>query len=326
MKATLRRRFGSPQQITLEEVPQPIPATDEVLVKVHATTVNRTDCANLTAQPFIMRFVLGLRRPRQPILGTDFAGEVVEVGKGVTSLQVGDKVFGFNDTSMASQAEYLASKANQVYRIPAGIDYPTAAASLEGAHYAYAFLERVNIQSGQRILINGATGAIGSALLQFIRPYDVHITATANTPNLDRIRALGADELIDYTQEDFTQRGASYDFIFDTVGKSSFAKCKKLLTPKGIYISSEAGPMAQNVWLTLWTKLTRKKVLFPVPFKTEQSIPFIIKHLEQGVFTPLIDRSYALDDIVRAYEYVLTGQKVGNVVVRVVDEGGGVES
>lgn len=320
MKATLRRRYGSPKQISIEDLPQPIPKADEVRVKVHATTVNRTDCANLTAKPFIMRFVLGVFNPRQPVLGTDVAGDVVATGKAVKELQVGDRVFGFNDIGMGSQAEYLTVKVKQLYRIPSRIDPTTAAASLEGAHYAYAFLKRVNIQPGQRILIHGASGAIGSALLQFLRPYDIHITVTCNTAAIATIQALGPNTVIDYTQEEFTNRKNQYDFIFDAVGKSTFGRCKPLLTAKGIYISSEAGPLARNVWLTLWTKFTHQKVLFPVPFKPAQSIPFIMKHLEQGTFTPVIDRTYSLEEVVRAYAYVLTGQKTGNVILRIAEE------
>jgi len=317
MKASIRRKYGSPNQIKIESVEKPIPKDNEVLIKVHATTVNRTDCANLTAQPFIMRFVLGLFSPRQIILGTDFAGEVVSIGKNVQSFSIGDKVFGFNDTGAGSQAEYMTATVENVFPIPQNIDYKQAAASLEGASYAYSFIHKVNIQSGQKILVNGATGGIGSALLQFARQYDVQITATCNTKNIHLIQSLGADKIYDYTKEDFTNDSDKYDFIFDAVGKSTFGKCKPLLKEKGVYISSELGPYSQNIFYPMLTSMSGKKVIFPIPYGKEKTIPYISNLLGEGKFKPVIDREYALEDIAKAYEYVMTGQKTGNVLITI---------
>lgn len=229
MKAAIRRNYGHPDQIKIESVDPPVPKEDEVLIKVHATTVNRTDCANLTAEPFIMRFVLGMFSPRQIILGTDFSGEIISKGEQVKSFDVGDKVFGFHDTGSESQAEFITVTEENLFSIPENIDYKQAVASLEGAHYAYTFIQKGNIQQGQNILVNGATGAIGSALLQFVRQYDVTITATCNTKNKELIQSLGADKIYDFTHEDFTKDSEQYDFIFDAVGKSTFGKCKPLL-------------------------------------------------------------------------------------------------
>lgn len=318
MKACLRRRYGSPNQIKIENIEKPIPKENEVLIRVHATTVNRTDCANLTAKPFIMRFVLGLFKPRKIILGTDFAGEVIALGKNVKSFRIGNKVFGFNDTGSESQTEYLTTTAENLFLIPKKIDYKEAAASLEGAHYAYTFIHKVNIKSGQKILINGATGGIGSALLQFVRTYDVKIAATCNTKNIKRIQSLGADKIYDYTKEDFTKDNDKYDFIFDAVGKSTFGKCKSLLTENGVYISSELGPYSQNVLYAVSTSIFgTKKVIFPIPYSKRITIPYIINMLENGKFNPIIDREYLLEDIVQAYLYVLTGEKTGNVIINV---------
>jgi len=253
MKASIRRKYGSTNQINIENIEKPIPKDNEVLIKVYATTVNRTDCANLTAKPFIMRFVLGFYRPRKIILGTDYAGKVISIGKNVNTISIGDKVFGFNDTGSESQAEYTTTTVENLFPIPEKIDYKQAAASLEGAHYAYSFIHKVNIKSGQKILINGATGGIGSALLQFVRQYNVKITATCNTKNIKLIESLGADKIYDYTKEDFTDDNDKYDFIFDAVGKSTFGKCKSLLKEKGIYISSELGPYSQNIFYPLLT-------------------------------------------------------------------------
>ncbi len=318
MKASIRRKYGSSNQIKIENFEKPIPKDSEILIKVCATSVNRTDCAILTAQPFIMRFVLGLFKPRKIILGTDFAGEVVSIGKNVESFKVNDKVFGFNDTGSESQAEYITSTEESLFPIPENINYKQAAASLEGAHYAYTFVHKVNIQSGQRILINGATGGIGSALLQFVKQYNVKITATCNTKNVKLIKSLGADKIYDYTKEDFTSDKEKYDFIFDAVGKSTFGKCKPLLKEKGIYISSELGPYSQNLFYAITTSNSNnKKVIFPLPYSTKKTIPYITELLKKEKFRPVIDREYLLEDITLAYEYVLSGEKTGNVIINV---------
>ena len=297
MKASIRRRYGQPNQIKIEETEELLPKDDEVLIRVYATTVNRTDCANLTAKPFIMRFVLGLFNPRKIILGTDFAGEIVTTGKNIKSFNVNDKVFGFSDTGSESQAEYITTAVENVFPIPKNVDYKQAAASLEGAHYAYSFLHKVNIKSGQNILINGATGGIGSALLQFLKQYDVKITATCNTKNIKLIKSLGANKILDYTKEDFTNDNDKYDFIFDTVGKSTFGKCKSLLKETGIYISSELGPYSQNLFYPILTSISNKKVIFPIPYSKQKTIPYMSELLETERFKPVIDREYLLEDI-----------------------------
>lgn len=318
MKASIRRKYGSSNQIKIEDIEKPIPKDNEVLIRVYATTVNRTDCANLTAKPFIMRFVLGFFKPRKIILGTDFAGEVLSLGKNVKSFRIGDKVFGFNDMGSESQAEYITIVDSDLFLIPENINYKQAAASLEGAHYAYTFIHKVNIQSGQKILINGATGGIGSALLQFVKQYDVQITATCNTKNVNLIKSLGAVKIYDYTKEDFTDDKEKYDFIFDAVGKSTFGKCKPLLKEKGIYISSELGPYSQNLFYAITTSISNnKKVIFPVPYSTKKTILYIMELLKKEKFKPVIDREYLLEDISLAYEYVLSGEKTGNVIINV---------
>ena len=317
MKASIRRKYGSPNQIKVESIDKPIPKDHEVLIKVYATTVNRTDCANLTAKPFIMRFVLGLFKPRKTILGTDFAGKVESTGENVKSFSTGDKVFVFIDTGAQSQATYIITKVENLFLIPEKIDYKQAAASLEGASYAYTFIQKTNIKSGQDILINGATGGIGSALLQFVRQYDVNITATCNTKNIELIESLGADNIYDYTIKDFTKENDKYDFIFDAVGKSTFGKCLTLLKEKGIYISTELGPYSQNIFYSLLTLVLSKKVIFPTPYSTEKTIPYICNLLENGKFNPVIDREYAFEDISKAYEYVIKGQKIGNVLIKI---------
>lgn len=319
MKAAVRRIYGIPQIIKIEEVEKPVHRNDEVLIRVYATTVNRTDCAILTAKPFIMRFMLGLSKPKKIILGTDFAGKVEAVGKNITSLNVDDNVFGFKDTGLESQAEYLVTRPDgKIFKTPENIDYKKAAASLEGAHYAYAFVHKVNIQSGQRILINGATGAIGSALIQFVKQYDVKITATCNTKNIELIQSLGADKIYDYTKEDFTNDNEKYDYIFDAVGKSTFGKIKPLLKKQGVYISSELGPYSQNIFFALFTSFrSKKKVIFPLPYNIRKTIPYIYGLLKQEKYVPVIDQEYPFENISKAYEYVITGEKTGNVIINV---------
>lgn len=320
MKASIRRNYCSPSQLKIEQIEKPIPKDDEVLIKVCATTVNRTDCANLTAKPFIMRFVLGLFKPRKIVVGTDFAGEVVSIGKNVNSTKIGDRVFGFNDTGVGSQAEYLATSLNNIFVIPKNIDFKLAAASLEGAHYAYSCIHKVNIETGHSILINGATGGIGSALLQLVRQYNVQITATCNTKNIELIKSLGADKIFDYTKEDFTNKPEKYDFVFDTVGKSTFGKCKSILNKNGVYISSELGPYSQNFFYPLLNSISKKKVMFPIPLNTRKTIPYITSQLEKGNFKPVIDREYLLEDISKAYDYVIKGLKTGNVLINLNNE------
>jgi len=318
MKASIRRRYCSPNQIKIEDITKPIPKDNEVLIKIHSTTVNRTDCANLTAKPFIMRFVLGMIKPRKIILGTDFSGEIVALGKNINSFKIKDRVFGFNDTGSESQAEYIIKADKDIFPIPKNINFKQAVASLEGSHYAYSFIHKVNIQSGQSILINGATGGIGSALLQFIKQYKVKITATSNTKNLELIKSLGANKVYDYTKENFLNDKEKYDFIFDTVGKSTFGKCKPLLKENGIYISSELGPYAQNIFYAITTSIiNNKKVVFPIPYSTEKTIPYIIELLKKEKFNPIIDREYLLKDIALAYEYVLSGEKTGSVIINI---------
>ncbi len=317
MKAVDCTRYGPPEVLQLKEVEKPIPKDNEVLIKVHAATVNRTDTAILRAKPFFVRLFTGLFKPKNPILGTEFAGHIEAVGKNVTSFKVGDKVFGFNDTGFGSHAEYMTIIEDKALTtIPNNITYEQAAASTEGAHYAYNFINKVKIQAGQQVLVNGATGGIGSAMVQLLRYFGVNVTAVCNEKNFDLVKSLGAGRLIDYTKEDFTKDDQEYDFVFDAVGKSSFGKCKKLLKPGGVYISSELGYMAQNIFFSLITPIIgNKKVKFPLPIDTKGSVLFIKKLIEEGKFKTVIDRKYPIEQIVEGYKYVEKGQKIGNVVI-----------
>lgn len=317
MKAIVHTRYGSPDVLEFRDVPKPTPGAREVLVKVHAATVNRTDCGVLRGKPYIVRLFTGLFGPVKQISGTDFAGVVEEVGSEVTTFKPGERVFGFNDDGLRSHAEYLViHEGKGIASMPEGLSFTQAAASLEGAHYFYNFALKVKIDPGDNILLNGATGAIGSAGVQILKHFGARVTAVANTPNLELVRSLGADDVIDYLKEDFTRSEGQFKYIFDAVGKSSFGKCKHLLVPGGVYMSSELGPGAENVYLPLTTAITGgKRVFFPLPLNIRRSIAFIKGMIENGEFRPVIDRTYLLEQTAEAFRYVETGQKTGNVVV-----------
>lgn len=322
MKAAIYTKYGAPIELQIKEVPKPSPKDDELLIRVHAATVNRTDCAMLRAKPDIIRLMLGLFKPKNPILGTDFAGVIEEVGSEVTRFKVGDKLFGFNDTGISSHAEYLCiPQDNFMASIPKGVSFEQATASIEGAHYAQNFINKVQIRPSDKILVNGATGAIGSAMVQLLVAIGIKVTATANTENQELIQSLGAQKVIDYTKEDFTKLKEQYNFVFDSVGKSTFGKCKDILKKGGIYISSEMGPGGQNLFYALFTPLFRgKKVVFPYPHKHQESIDLVKQLMVNGKFKSLIDRTYPLEKIKEAFTFAETGEKIGNLILKIKKE------
>lgn len=317
MKAVTRTKYGPPNVLEVKSIEKPIPKNNEILIRVHATTVNRTDCGILTGKPYIIRAFVGLSKPRDLVPGTDFAGQIEAIGKAVSEFKVGDRVFGLYDEGLRSQAEYMTIREDKALtKIPDGVSYAAAVASAEGAHYAHNFIDKVPLKKGDKVLVYGATGAIGTSAVQILKHMGAYVTAVGNTPNMEMIKSLGADKTYDYQKEDFTQDDERYNFVFDAVGKSSFPICKHLLLPKGIYISSELGPGAQNLYLpiTTWVK-GGKRVIFPFPHSCKRSILFMAKLLEQEEFRPVIDRSYPIEKVVEAYDYVLTGQKTGNVIL-----------
>jgi len=243
---------------------------------------------------------------------------VEEVGSDVTKYKVGDKVFGFHDEGIQSQAEYLALAEKQTFPMPNNVSFEQAAASLEGVHYALNFMDKVNIQPGKKVLVYGATGSIGSALVQLLKYYGMHVTAVCGTEHLEVIGALKPDRLIDYKKEDYWKEDLVYDVVFDAVGKSSFAQSKPVLSKKGAYISSELGENSENIYLSLFTPLGMgKRVKFPLPRNISKSIKTITPIIEEGKYKPLIDKVYPFEKIIEAYLYVEKGFKVGNVVIRI---------
>ena len=320
MRAAVHVRYGPPDVVRIADVAKPTAGDHEVLVRVHATTVNRTDCGFLSGKPWFVRFFSGIRRPKATVLGCEFAGVVEAIGRGVTAFAVGDHVFGFSEWRFGGQAEYLTMPEDgPIATMPANVTFEEAACSTEGSHYALSMITKAKIVSGQHVLVNGATGAIGSAAVQLLKRLGVVVTAVCATQHVELVRGLGADRVIDYTAEDFTQDAQTYDVVLDAVGKSSFGRCKRLLRPRGIYVSSDLGFLAQNPVLGLVTPLFRgKRVLFPIPPKyTRARVNGFKQMLEAGEFRPVIDRRYALDQIVEAYRYVESGQKIGNVVIDV---------
>lgn len=325
MKAAVCTKYGPPERLEVTEVEKPTPGDNELLVKVHTATVTRTDCGFLRGKPFITRFFSGMLKPKHTILGEEFAGEVESIGKDVTGFQVGDRVFGYNgynESRIGAQAEYTVIDADAaVTTIPDGMSFEEAAPSNEGVHYAYMCIRRFGLTPESKVLINGATGGIGSAAVQLCKYFDAEVVAVCDEDRSDLVRSLGADRIIDYTKEDFTERDETFDVIFDAVGKSSFFECERLLKPGGVFTATDLGPYLSNPLLALWTRVFGSfrgmEVLFPIPSHSREDIEFFKQRIVDGDFEPVIDRTYPIEDIVDAYRYVEKGEKTGNVVITV---------
>lgn len=320
MKAVVYTEYGPPGFLRITDIEKPVPEADEVLIKVHFSTVNRTDCGFRSARYVISRAVTGLLRPKYTVSGSEFAGEIAGVGSAVTAYKVGDRVFGFDDVRGGAHAEYVTKPADGPFTImPDGFGYDELAPAGEGATYALNVIRAACMKEGQRAMVYGASGAIGSAAVQILKHLGAEVTAVCGSKNVERVRVLGADAVIDYETEDFTKVDGTFDLVFDAVGKSSYGVCKHLLTPKGIYYSSELGRGGQNPLLALWFGVTgSRKVIFPIPRINKENMDYIRGLIETGAYKPLIDRTYDMNEIVEATEYVETGQKTGNVVVRVI--------
>jgi NADPH:quinone reductase-like Zn-dependent oxidoreductase len=299
MRAAVRTEYGGPEVVRFVEVPEPVPKAGELLVRVHATTVNRTDCAYRSGKPWVNAAYCGWPRPRVKILGSEYAGVVEAVGPGVTSFGVGDRVFGFVDGRPGAHAELVSARADKlVATIPDSWSFAEAAPGMEGAHYAMAFPRVAGIRAGDRVLVHGATGAIGSALVQLLVADGVEVTAVCDQPlPVD----LGASEVVE----------GPYDAVFDAVGKSSYAEYEHVLGPRGSYVSSEPGRRGQNLWLAAFSR----RVHFPFPRANPEVAARIRALMASGAFRPLVDRSYPFAELREAYAYVDAGRKLGNVVV-----------
>jgi NADPH:quinone reductase-like Zn-dependent oxidoreductase len=319
MRAVVHNKYGPPDVLRIEEVERPVPKEDEVLVQIHATTVNRTDCHIRKADPFIWRlFGAGFRRPKQRLSGSDFAGEVVAVGPDVSDFAVGDHVFGTSGYRFGAHAEFICMKQSaRIAHKPSGMTFEEAAAIPDGALAALTFLRRVDAREGQRIVVYGASGAMGTAAVQLAKHFGAEVTAVCNTQNVELVRSLGADEVIDYLQEDFTKNDETYDVVFDAVGKHSFRRSRRALKPNGVYLATDLGFMWHVPALALWSRwFGDRKLLFPLgPPTTKEDVVFLKELVEAGEYNAVIDRRYPLEDVAEASRYVETGQKTGNVVL-----------
>ena len=315
MRAVVYDRYGPPEVLRLEDVERPVPKEDEVLVKIHATTVNRTDCGWRTAKPFIARYFIGLLKPKRKILGMELAGEVEALGAAVTEFKVGDHVFGVK--GFGAHAEFVCIReSGPLAHKPADMTFEEAAAVCDGASIALSCLGPADLRQGRKILIYGASGSIGTAAVQLAKHFGADVTAVCNTKNVELVRSLGADQVIDYLQEDFTKNGKTYDVIFDAVGKHSFRRCRRSLNPGGIYLETDLGFMWHVPILALLTRrIGNKKVTLGMAKYRKQDVLFLKELIEAGKYRAVIDRRYPLEDVVEATRYVETEQKTGNVVL-----------
>ncbi len=331
MKAIVFIEYGSPDVLKLKEVAKPTPKDNEILVKVHATPVNYGDLmarnfGNLTSSEFNMpaplylpaRMSFGWNKPKINILGSELAGEVEAVGKDVTKFKAGDQVFAYLGMNMGANAEYVClPEAGTVALKPVNLSYEEASTLPYGAIMATSLLGRANIQRGQKVLINGASGGIGSMAVQLAKHFGAEVTGVCGTPRLEFVKSLGADKVIDYTKEDFTQNGETYDLIFDILGRSSFSKLKRSLKPNGIYLLASFKMKA--LLQMLWTSITgsKQKVICAFANETPESLVFVKKLVEEGKIKAIVDKSFPMEQAAEAHRYVEQGHKQGNVIITI---------
>jgi NADPH:quinone reductase-like Zn-dependent oxidoreductase len=320
MKAIVCTAYGPPEVLQLQEIPKPIPKANEVLIKIHAGGVSPSDCAFRKGDPFLVRLIYGLYKPRLSTQGVEFAGEIVAVGKRVTEFVVGDQVFGMSPDTFGAHAEYLCLREDKPLAIkPTNVTHAEMAGITDGATTALTFLRDVaKVKAGQRVLINGASGAVGAYGVQLAKYYGAEVTGVCSGANVELVKSLGADRVIDYTRTDFTRSGQVYDVIFDAVGKRSFGECKNALTPNGLYLSTV--PTWGVLTSVLWTALFgRKKAKFVTAglMQNRDNLNFIATLVEAEDLKAVIDRTYPMEEIVEAHRYVDTGHKKGNVILAI---------
>lgn len=323
MKAVVYDHYGPPDVLRIEDVERPLPKEGELLVRVRATTVTRSDAhtreANRSNGPFVMaisRLVSGWNHPRRRILGTEVAGDVVALGESVRDFAVGDEVFGNTGFGFGCHAEYVCVPATLSARKPANVTFEECAPTTDGPLNCLWCFRNAQLRKGETILVFGASGSIGTAGVQLARELGAHVTAVCNTKNVELVRSLGAEEVIDYLEQDFTENGKKYDLIFDAVGKLSFGRCKASLGPGGRYLATDH---LRNVVLALWTRpFGDKKVIFAIPPRyRKDDLLFVRGLIETGKYRAVIDRTYPLEHVVEATRYVATAQKTGNVVLTI---------
>ncbi len=323
MRAVVQDRYGPPSVLHIEEVPTPVLGDDEVLVRVRASTVSQSDTHLRAANPFIWRLLMGFRRPRVRTLGVEFAGEIAAVGASIREFQVGDRVFG-GPRSFGAHAEFICiNETGPIALMPTGMSFEDAAAVCDGTNEALATLRAAKIRSGMRIAIYGASGSLGTAAVQIAKHYGAHVTAICNAKNVELVRSLGPDEVIDYTVEDFTRNADGFDAIIDAVGKYAYHWGRRGLRPGGIYVETDLGPhkldTLVNLVLTRW--FGTRRLVFAGGFRNKEDILLAKALIEAGEYRPVIDRRYPFEQVAEAHAYVETWQKTGNVVLTVSDGG-----
>lgn len=325
MKAIEYNSYGAPEVLQLIEVEKPSPKADEVLVKIHATTVTATECNFRTGKPYMTRLFTGFSKPKLKRLGEELSGEIIEIGNALSQFKVGDLVFGTAGPEFGANAEYLCVPEDGVLvKKPENLNFEEAAASVDGFLTALPFLRDTGkIKKGQSVLINGASGSVGAAAVQVAKYYGAKVTGVCSTSNLDLVKSIGADEVIDYSQEDFTQSRKSYDIIFDTVGKISFSKAKKVLNSKGVFLEAAIGLgiIPDVICSSLFGKKKAKIAATGLRAPKERSRDLVLLKslMEEKIIIPVIDRTYPLEEISKAHSYVDLGHKKGNVVIRVIE-------
>jgi len=321
MKAMVYKEYGPPEVLRLTEIEKPVPEDNEVLIKIYATTVTSGDCRMRKPDPFAIRFFNGLTRPKKiTILGNELAGEIESVGKDVKLFRKGDQVFGQTGLSLGANVEYKCLPEDGPLALkPVNLTFEESATIPFGGNTALEFLRKGNIQSGQKVLIYGASGSLGTAAVQLAKSFGAEVTGVCSTANVELVKSLGADKVIDYTKEDFTKNGPIYDIIFDTLGKSPFSGCVKSLTHKGIYLRA-VHMSVPSIVRGLWTSMiSSKKVIGGVVTEQKENLVFLKTLIETGKFKPVIDRRYPFEQIVEAHKYVDEGHKRGNVAITVLN-------
>lgn len=317
MKAIELSKYGAPENLKITELEKPSPKDNEVLIKIHATTVTSGDARMRRADPFVIRLIFGFKRPRKPVLGVVVAGEIEAIGSTVSTYKTGDKVFGSTGMNFGAHAEYVCVPEDAVLALkPGNMSYQEAAAIPFGATASMHFLRLANIQKGQKVLINGASGALGTMAVQLARNYGAEVTAVCSASNFALVKSLGADHLIDYTKEDFSRNGERYNVIFDTVGKISIWKGIRTLNKNGQLLLASAG-LGTMLGGSLASLFMGKKIRSGVIKETIEDMNFFRQEIEEGKLKAVIDLTYALEDLAEAHTYVDRGHKKGNVVIAV---------
>jgi 2-desacetyl-2-hydroxyethyl bacteriochlorophyllide A dehydrogenase len=315
MKAIELTKYGAPEFLQMNELEKPSPKDNEILIKIHASSVSSGDARMRRADPFIIRLIFGFKRPRKPILGVVVAGEIEAIGKSVSNYKIGDQVFGSSGMKFGAHAEYVSVPEDAVLALkPGNMTYEEAASIPFGATASMHFLRIANIQQGQKVLIYGASGALGTMAVQLAKNYGAEITAVCSTANVELMKSLGADHVIDYTQEDFTRNGKKYDVVFDTIGKSSPRKALKSLSDNGHLLLASAG-IGTMIGGSVKSMFIKKKIVSGVIKETVKDMNFFKLLIEKGSLKAVIDRTYPLEQIAEAHAYVDKGHKKGNVII-----------